>query len=66
MLEHIIIIHEVLLALQRVWYRKHYFKLAKQRSIDLGKPLMVIGNPDSAYGNSILDDLMVMETSRWI
>lgn len=36
---------------QRMYNRSSYFKLAKQRSRETGKPLMVIGNPDSGYGN---------------
>jgi hypothetical protein len=49
----IVVINEIFLWSQRMYYRHNYFKLAKNRALEMGKPLMVIGNPDSGYSNKI-------------
>jgi cbb3-type cytochrome oxidase subunit 3 len=50
----LILFYEAILTLLRHQRRKNIYKLAKQSSIDLKKPLLVIGDPDNGTTNFLL------------
>lgn len=49
----IIALYEILHQCYRQYERKNLFKLAKQRSIELSKPLVVIGDPTNGGGSKL-------------
>lgn len=49
-----VIVNELVWWGERIHLRKKYFKLARERANLLGKPLMVIGEPDAGYTNRLL------------
>jgi hypothetical protein len=50
----VVVIYEVAMALSRMATRRDYYARAVARARETGLPLMVVGNPDSGYGNKLL------------